>query len=151
MSQVSRTASDAQMENIRFPSRNRRSSLDYLSVSKIIITFAIAFFGVLVYKYCNLRPRLDIENKLTVCGNAQDETIYYNCINSDMVEPFLKIFHQAVTDLEDHSANVKCFTNDTYVGMTLSELEETLVAGGEVVEEEESVVIKNSLNYMVKF
>ena len=157
VSQVSRTASDAQMENIRFPSRSRRSSLDYLSVSKIIITFAIAFFGVLVYKYCNLRPRLDIENKLTVCGGStthHHQTSNDCCINSDMVEPFLKIFHQAVADLEDHSANVKCFTNDTYVGMTLSELEETHLANaggggdGEQVVEQENV-IKDSLNYMV--
>ena len=142
VSQVSRTASDAQMENLRFPSRSRRSSLDYLSVSKIIITFAIAFFGVLVYKYCNLKPRLDIENKLTVC----DHQNINDCINSEMVEPFLRIFHKAVANLEDHSAHVKCFTNDTYVGMTLSELEETY-REVDVVEQEN--VIKDSLNYMM--
>ena len=76
----------------------------------------------------------------------QFEKWFQEALNSEMVEPFLRIFHKAVANLEDHSAHVKCFTNDTYVGMTLSELEETY-REVDVVEQEN--VIKDSLNYMM--
>ena len=135
-SRSNNNSSDAQIENTnstssyRFPPTRRRTSLDYMSVSKIIVTFAITFFGFLLYKYCNLRPRLDIEHKLKICENDSNVIIGDDCINDDMIQPFSNFFYQAVSHLEDHSANVKCLTNQTYSGMELSELEALLRENG---------------------
>ena len=85
LSQVSRT-SDVSSDHNNFDRLHsrRKTTLDYVSVSKIIITFAITFFGFLMYKYCNLRPRLDIENKITICDNASAISDG-NCVDTDMV------------------------------------------------------------------
>ena len=123
LSQVSRTSDVSSDHNNfnRLHSR-RKTTLDYVSVSKIIITFAITFFGFLMYKYCNLRPRLDIENKITICDNASAISDG-NCVDTDMVQPFMDFFQKAVFQLENHSMHQVCYTNDTYVGLELSSLE----------------------------
>ena len=107
-------------------SSHRPSSI---SVSKIIMVFTAMFFGFLTLKYWNLRPKMDIENKLLIC-QAQNPTP--DCISLEFAEKCTGVFFQLVTILEEHSVRIKCSTNETLLtepGLSLSrviqELQET--------------------------
>ena len=88
----------------------RPSSSISSSVSKIIMVFAVLFFAFLTLKYLNLRPKMDIENRLKIC---QAENTAPDCVSTEFGEKCVGLFFQLVTLLEDHSAKVKCEMNDT--------------------------------------
>lgn len=108
----------------RHVNNKRPSSVAYFSVSKIIVTFAVFFFGFVLLKYYNLKPRMDIENRLRVCaGDAQQG----DCIEQDLVPICVKIFNELILVLDSHSAEVKCNASQRpYEGLTLTELTSSL-------------------------
>ena len=72
---------------------------------------------------------MDIENKLLIC---QAENPAPDCISLEFAEKCTGVFFQLVTILEEHSARIKCSTNETSLtepGLSLSrvvqELQET--------------------------
>ena len=86
-----------------------------ISVSKIIMIFAVLFFAILAFKYFNLKPRIDLESKLNICRQAKlgDDS----CIEENQLPAALTLFEEICGILEAYSANIKCHTNQTDIGL----------------------------------
>ena len=116
MSQVQPTKyNEVSLENSRGGLlKTKFPKLEFISVSKIIMIFAALFFAGLAFKYLNLKPRIDLESKLTICKSEFD---HESCIQDDQLPVALKLFDEVCAILEAHSANIKCHTNQTDIGL----------------------------------
>ncbi len=102
----------------------RPSSFDYyFSASVIIMAFAALFFGLIAAKYFSLRPRIEIERRLKVCG--QDiESSDSDCISAPFALKCIHFFASLVPLLDDQSARMKCTlaANETMQGLGVEEI-----------------------------
>ena len=99
--------------------RMRFPKMELISVSKIIMIFAVLFFAILTFKYFNLKPRIDLESKLNICPTKNGHD---SCIEEGQLPNALKLFEEICGVLETHSANIKCHTNQTDIGLDYNQI-----------------------------
>ena len=121
--------SDAAMDNAaRMKKRTSSFRIEFVSVSKTIMILAALFFALLAFKYVNLKPRIDIESKLKLCPpslQTSKEHHYHHqmdCVPNDQLPMVFKLFEELVYVLERHSATVQCQSNQTDIGLSLSDI-----------------------------